>query len=1012
MVSRRRALLALVVLLLASHRTFAQSTYPLFESGQSRPIALSPDGSKLYTVNTPDHRLEIFEVTAAGLRPYASVPVGLEPIAVAALNAAEVWVVNHLSDSVSVVDVASNPPRVRRTLLVGDEPGDVVFAGPDRRRAFVTAAHRGQNVRFDPQFFTAGVGRADVWVFDADNLGSGLGGQPITVLNLFGDTPRALAVSPDGTTVYAAVFRSGNRTTVVPEGAIPDGAMPPPTTSADGRPAPPASLVVQYDGSHWRDPAGRVWDDAVRFSLPDKDVFAIDAMASPPREIRSWSGVGTVLFNMAVNPVSGKVYVSNTEARNDVRFEGPGVYAGSTVRGHVVDNRVTVLDSGGAHPMDLNAHIRRESVPGPPFERGRSLALPGAMAFTSDGATMFLAAFASGKIQQIPLAELDAGSYRPSPSSAIPIPGGGPSGLALDESRGLLHVMSRFDNTLSTVRISDRLTVSRVRLHHREPDTVVRGRKIFYDAKGSSAHGDASCASCHVFGDTDDLSWDLGNPESGLIPNPNPFRFPLGLAGPDFHPMKGPMFTQTLRSLPSHGPLHWRGDRTGGNDPVRDPMDTRSGLLQFAGAFDSLLGRGAPLDAPSMQALADFILDLRAPPNPVRNLDNSLTAAQARGRDLYHTAITSGAGACVACHRLDAAKGQFGTDGMSSFDGFPQLFKIPTLRSAYSKVGMFGMPESSEFRSGDNGFMGDQIRGFGFSFDGSVDTLPRFLRARVFNFAGGEAQRRDVAEFLLAFDADFAPIVGQQVTRSAGTAVAVDSRIDLLLARAAAAECDVIVHGAVQGRPRGWIRLASGLFRGDRAGEAAISDRDLRALALIPGQQLTYMAVPPGTGARLGIDRDGDGWLDGDEWDAGSDAADPARTPSDRDGDGVSNDADCAPEDAGSFRFPAEVAALRLRHDRSTLTTSLTWEAQAPRSGPATTSDVASGTLGELRSDRGFARATCLSTGDGDDSWVDARGNPSPRQGFWYLVRARNACGAGTYGSGKGTGARTLTVCP
>ena len=42
---------------------------------------------------------------------------------------AEIWVVNHLSDSVSIVDIGTTPPRVTRTLLVGDEPRDIVFAG-------------------------------------------------------------------------------------------------------------------------------------------------------------------------------------------------------------------------------------------------------------------------------------------------------------------------------------------------------------------------------------------------------------------------------------------------------------------------------------------------------------------------------------------------------------------------------------------------------------------------------------------------------------------------------------------------------------------------------------------------------------------------------------------------------------------------------------------------------------------------------------------------------------------
>src|SRR5204862_615057 len=114
------------------------------------------------------------------------------------------------------------------TLLVGDEPRDIVFAGPGGNRAFITTAHRGQQRvsaalagvpgAGDPALTTPGVGRADVWIFDATDLGSVLGGLPLAIVTLFGDTPRALAASSDGATVYAAVFTSGNQTTPISEG--------------------------------------------------------------------------------------------------------------------------------------------------------------------------------------------------------------------------------------------------------------------------------------------------------------------------------------------------------------------------------------------------------------------------------------------------------------------------------------------------------------------------------------------------------------------------------------------------------------------------------------------------------------------------------------------------------------------------------------------------------------------------------------------------------------------------
>src|SRR5262249_24732874 len=116
----------------------AAQSFVNFESGQVRPLALSPDGTRLFAVNTPDNQLEIFSVGVAGITRTDSVPVGLEPVAVAARSDTEVWVVNLLSDSVSIVDVGSTPPRVTRTLLTCDEPRDIVFAGPSGNRAFIT----------------------------------------------------------------------------------------------------------------------------------------------------------------------------------------------------------------------------------------------------------------------------------------------------------------------------------------------------------------------------------------------------------------------------------------------------------------------------------------------------------------------------------------------------------------------------------------------------------------------------------------------------------------------------------------------------------------------------------------------------------------------------------------------------------------------------------------------------------------------------------------------------------
>src|SRR5579863_5726798 len=114
------------------HRTAAASSggpsFVEFETGQVRPLAISPNGNSLFAVNTPNATLEAFDLTS-GMPVFAyRVPVGLEPVAVAARSDSEVWVVNHISDSVSIVSL-QNTPHVVRTLIVGDEPRDIVFAG-------------------------------------------------------------------------------------------------------------------------------------------------------------------------------------------------------------------------------------------------------------------------------------------------------------------------------------------------------------------------------------------------------------------------------------------------------------------------------------------------------------------------------------------------------------------------------------------------------------------------------------------------------------------------------------------------------------------------------------------------------------------------------------------------------------------------------------------------------------------------------------------------------------------
>ena len=106
-------------------------------------------------------------------------------------------------------------------------------------------------------------------------------------------------------TVYAGIFLSGNRTASV--GGIEAASLGrAPVYSLDNRPRaderPKAGAIVRQSDGLWRDFAGEDWSAVVPFELPDYDVFVLDASGSRPVVSERISGVGTVLFDIAVRP--------------------------------------------------------------------------------------------------------------------------------------------------------------------------------------------------------------------------------------------------------------------------------------------------------------------------------------------------------------------------------------------------------------------------------------------------------------------------------------------------------------------------------------------------------------------------------------------------------------------------------------------------------------------------------------------------------------------------------------
>jgi hypothetical protein len=127
--------------------------------------------------------------------------------------------------------------------------------------------------------------------------------------------------------------------------------------------------------------------------------------------------------------------------------------------------------------------------------------------------------------------------------------------------------------------------------------------------------------------------------------------------------------------------------------------------------------------------------------------------------------------------------------------------------------------------------------------------------------------------------------------------------------------------------------------------------------------------------------------------------------PADADGDGANNLEDCRPDDPTVFAAPGEVAGLGFGADRVTLS----WSSAAFAAGPATEHQVVRGLVAGLPV--GDASEACILTGALGSSTTDADLPPSGAA-FWYLVRGRNDCGIGTYGSTSGGIPRVSAACP
>jgi hypothetical protein len=161
--------------------------------------------------------------------------------------------------------------------------------------------------------------------------------------------------------------------------------------------------------------------------------------------------------------------------------------------------------------------------------------------------------------------------------------------------------------------------------------------------------------------------------------------------------------------------------------------------------------------------------------------------------------------------------------------------------------------------------------GFGLIHDGREERedndhpLRTFLKTFFPGIGDDDQLSAEMIAFVEAFPTNAAPVVGWQVRVAPPVDAQTLSDIDLMVAQHALnpSRCDVVVKGMIENEPRGFVLIQTApsvVFQSDA--DALLPLADVLDLA-DDSSGLTFTAVPPGSGPRIGINQDLDCLSDG-----------------------------------------------------------------------------------------------------------------------------------------------------
>lgn len=603
--------------------------HPTFASPHASPITVS--GDDVFVVNTPADTVDVIDARTKKVR--TRINVGVDPVSIAIRpDDKEVWVSNHVSDSVSVIDndaESSTYLHVVATIqefdsetkaTTFDEPIGIAFAGNDK--AYVALSSENQIAVVD------------------------VASREVTKrLRIPAQDPRSIAVHGDR--LYVIPFESNNKTQL--SGGAKD--------DIDGD-------LVTFDA--WQHSIlvnnvlslGHVTDIVKHPEVPDRDLFVFDTTTD--KLVETVDTLGTLLYGVTVDS-SGQVYIAQADARNDANGRaGTKKHGMKEMENRAFLNQITKVTFDGEATAKAD-FMNLEPLPPEHPAKGMALATPYAIQVSDDDSTLVATAAGSDKLFTV---DAKTGEVL----GRVPV-GAVPRGVALENSEDgkpeRAWVYNAVANTVSQIDLSDTTSPKvsgYVKLDDPTHRQVKLGRTWFNDADASST-GTFSCESCHPDSNTDQLLWVLATP--------------IVSRGDQIMPRS----TMPVRGLRDTAPFHWDGvlgDPYGGNNSANiftavgpnsdiDDQSTSTrhlvdaslgGVLKAHG--DDIVndeGKAGAFTAAERDDLAMYLLSVMFPPAQRRAYDNVLSDTARQGYRLFHIdgdldPSRTTPNVCGNCHRM------------------------------------------------------------------------------------------------------------------------------------------------------------------------------------------------------------------------------------------------------------------------------------------------------------------------------------------------------------------------